>query len=368
MDLRLHPICTGLVFVVLPAGVMATGLDGDLVGVVAAAVVIGVLLVILIGIMAYCCFRRMETKRTSMIPRKDSTTTLTVTPSWQPNTHPTFPVFNVAEPMSYSQPYYYLGDYRPKYVGVEPLQYIQPYMLEGRRHVPSHHHEKDDEHDVENTTIAHKVDGPSQPNGHAVHDFSASSLNYRVIRKQHQHMKMPDWLTKSYGESKASMDVGEEGSRTSSIRLALTSGLEDHEDDPIQAARIQVSPRNSTLDTHELLHFSDDFTIIDYVDPDRGPPRTRSAGNRQATVVTTTTTFVEKRMAVNTSTTSTDGQYVPPASSSTPRAPPVMVGVGDEDGGLAPVSENADFDYHRQRKTGEGSIAFMPESDNDVPL
>ncbi|KAK7502495.1 hypothetical protein BaRGS_00006448 [Batillaria attramentaria] len=156
---------------------MAAGLDGDLVGVVAAAVVIGVLLIIIIGFMAYCCFRRMETERTPVILRKDSSTMLTVTPRWSANTHPTIPVFNVAtEPYLYNtHPYYYLGDYRPKYIGAEPLQYVHPYRLEleDRRRVE----QREEEEHVQPTTL--QVEHTSQPNGHVVHDFSSSSANYR---------------------------------------------------------------------------------------------------------------------------------------------------------------------------------------------
>nr|KAG5710477.1 hypothetical protein BaRGS_022295 [Batillaria attramentaria] len=268
--------------------VMAAGLDGDLVGVVAAAVVIGVLLIIIIGFMAYCCFRRMETERTPVILRKDSSTMLTVTPRWSANTHPTIPVFNVAtEPYLYNtHPYYYLGDYRPKYIGAEPLQYVHPYRLEleDRRRVE----QREEEEHVQPTTL--QVEHTSQPNGHVVHDFSSSSANYRVIRKHHQHTRMPDWLTKSYGESKMSMDLEDEGSRVGSMRLALTSGQEE-QDDPERAARAQVSPRDSTLDARDLLHYSDDFTIIDYVDPDRGRPRSAgyissdSVGSRDSRMV-----------------------------------------------------------------------------------
>ena len=39
------------------SGVMAEALDTDLIGVVVAAVCIGILTIVIIGLLAYCCFR-----------------------------------------------------------------------------------------------------------------------------------------------------------------------------------------------------------------------------------------------------------------------------------------------------------------------
>ena len=39
------------------SGVMAESLDTDLIGVVVAAVCIGILTIVIIGLLAYCCFR-----------------------------------------------------------------------------------------------------------------------------------------------------------------------------------------------------------------------------------------------------------------------------------------------------------------------
>lgn len=151
------------------------------------------------------------------------------------------------------------------------------------------------------------------------------------------------------------MDMGEEGSRASSVRS--TKALVTPQT-PAETVRAQVSPRHSRLDSQDVLHISQDFTIVDYVEPQQQqrPPsayRPNSAADGDeyritTTTVTATTSYASQRHAADLSHGS-GSTYVPPASTSTPRAPP-------------PVGEAEEDEHGRMRKPGEGSVPYPPDT------
>lgn len=334
-------------------------MDSDLIGVVVAAVCVGVLAIVIISLTVYCCFRRgTDWDKNSSHGRKDSRGSVTtcVTPRWVPTMVPNagaVPVYSVpTEPVIYSVPPqgYYLGGFTPKFIDAGRLNNVRPH-----RHAL---------HDDPNRSPSLHLVSAAQPNGHVVHDFSSSSVNYRVIRKQHKHEKMPDWLRKTYSENEQSLELGQEtgdaGSRPTSAKSTDVAQPSPHKESVVRA---DVSPRNSRLESQEVLRVPQDFTIVDFVDPE-GRPVSRQPtlspshrrGDDLARYRTTTTT--------TTSVTADDAR-----GRDAPRGD-VGVGVGGPRAPLsssrplhtfAPVSKDADeTSFQRQRRAGEGSPQNLP--------
>lgn len=149
-----------------------------------------------------------------------------------------------------------------------------------------------------------------------------------------------------------SLEMEEEGSRTSSVRSSKQLVAPST---PVQAVRAQVSPKHSTLDSQDVLHVSHDFTIVDYVDPQQQQPRSfhrPDVGDEYRITTTTaaaTTSYAAQRNVADMSHGS-GSTYVPPASTSTPRAPAAVAEGGTEDD-----------DHYRMRRPGEGSVPNLPD-------
>ena len=153
------------------------------------------------------------------------------------------------------------------------------------------------------------------------------------------------------------MDMGEEGSRTSSVRSTKALVTPNT---PAETVRAQVSPKHSRLDSQDVLHISQDFTIVDYVDPQqqqrppsayRPNPNSAAVGDEYritTTTVTATTSYASQHHAADVSHGS-GSTYVPPASTSTPRAPP-------------PVGEAEEDEHGRMRRPGDGSVPNLPDT------
>lgn len=157
------------------------------------------------------------------------------------------------------------------------------------------------------------------------------------------------------------MDVGDDVSITSSAgstrqRISLGAGT------PLTAVRAQVSPKDSVLDFDDVLHVARDFTIVDYVEAEQ--PRASSGAygveddsqgyriNTHTTATSSATAYHAQRLVADTSQASESSTYVPPASTSTPRAPPE-------------VMEDIE-DHYRMRRAGEGSAPDLPGSERQA--